>query len=102
VDALIQVKEAEPPVPDNLLRDKVLDAITQLRLRNLIQRNRELYFLQHDAQASEDREASRDYGRLTMEIALRKRRLELALNERSLSGRRQQEDSLVRVPVGTG
>jgi DNA primase len=102
VDTLVQVKEAEPPAPDNLLRDKVLDAITQLRLRNLIQRNRELYYLQHDAEASADREAIRDYGRLTMEIAMRKRRLELALNERSLSGRRRQEDSIVRVPVDAG
>jgi hypothetical protein len=102
IDVLIQVKEGEPPAPDDLLRDKVLDAITQLRLRNLVLRNRELYFLQHDAEASEDREAIREYGRLTMEIAVRKRRLELALNRRSLTGRRQQEDSLVRVPSGAG
>jgi DNA primase len=102
IDVLTQAEEGGPPVPDDLLRDKVLDAITKLRLRNLARRNQEISFLQHDAQASGDRNAFKDYGRLTIEIGVRKRRLEQAMNQRSISGRRQQEDSPVRVPVVAG
>jgi DNA primase len=99
VETLVRVQEMQPEVPTDLLRDKVLDAIMQLRIRNLQRKNRELRFLQEDAQNSGDRETSRSYVRLTSEIAVRIRRLQQAMNERSLAGRRQREDAAVRVPL---
>jgi hypothetical protein len=98
VDILVRFQKDQPEVPYDLLRDKVLDAITQLRIRNLRRQNQELRFLQEEAQASGDREAFRHYGQLTIEIAARIRRLQQAVNERSLAGRRQQVDAVVRVP----
>ena len=98
VDVLIEAREGQPLVPEDLLKDKVLDAITQLRLRNLHRQNYGLHFLQEEAQASGDREAFRRYGQLTSQIATRIGRLERAMNERSLSGRRQREDAAIRKP----
>jgi DNA primase len=98
VETLLRAQERQPPAQDDLLRDKVLDAITQLRIRNLRGQNRDLQFLQEDARSSGDREAFRSYGQSTIEITARIRRLEKARNERSVSGRRQQEDADVRVP----
>jgi DNA primase len=99
VEALLRAQEDQPPVPADLLRDKVLDAITQLRIRNLQAQNRKVRFLQEDALEAGEREAFRRYGQLTIEIAARIRRLEQAMNDRSLAGRRQREDVAVRVPV---
>jgi len=98
VDLLIEAREDQPPAPPDLLKDKVLDLITQLRLRNLQRQNYGLHFLQEEAQALGDREAFRRYGQLTSQIATRIRRLERAINERSLSGRRQREDAAIRKP----
>lgn len=97
MDTLIRVQENQPLAPDDLLRDKVLDAIARLRLHNLRRQNRELRFLQDEAQASGDQEMFRSYVQSSIEAASRIRRLEQAMNERSLSGRRQREDTAVRV-----
>jgi DNA primase len=99
VQVLIQAQQDQPPVPDELLRSDILDSITRLRLRNLQRRIHELRFLLQDAQASEDRKALREYGALNIQTITRIRRLEKALNRRSVSGRRQQEDAVVRVPL---
>jgi DNA primase len=92
LDRLLQTREGEPQVTDDLLKDKVVDAITQLRLRNLRRQNFELRFLLQDAQESGDREAWRSYLKLTNDLSRRIVRLEKAINERSISGRRQRED----------
>ncbi len=98
VDALLQVQESQPKVPEDLLADKVLDAITRLRLQNLRRQNQELHFLQDDAQAAGDRDTVREYVQSNVRVTLRIRRLEQAMSERSISGRRQREDTTVRVP----
>jgi DNA primase len=97
-DALIRERGREPQVAEDLLRDKVLDAIAELRLRNLKRQNFELSFLHRDAQASGDRETSREYGKLSNELIRRIRRLQKSLSERSISGRRQRDDVPVRIP----
>lgn len=100
VGALVQARANEPPAPDELLRDKVLDLFTGLRLRGLRRQAGEMRFLQEDAQAAADREAHRRYGKLIVELSLRIRRLEQSRDARSVSGRRRNEDALVRVPYG--
>lgn len=102
VDTLVRVREEQPEVAEDLIRDKVLDAITRLRLQNLRRRNQELRFLQDDAQASGDRELLRSYVQSNVAVTSRIRRLEQAINERSLSGRRQREDMAVRVLYDEG
>jgi DNA primase len=102
VQALLRAQEEQPPAPDELLRDKVLDAITELRLRNLRRRVEELRFLHEDAQISQDREAFQRYGRLNVDLSARIRQLQQAMNSRSFSGRRQQQDTAVRAPVVGG
>lgn len=99
VDALIHIQENQPPVTQDLLKDKVLDAITRLRLQVLRHQIRELRFLQDDAHASGDRDILRSYVQSNVEVTARIRRLEQAMNERSISGRRQQEDAAVRMPI---
>jgi DNA primase len=96
VDSLVQYREALPSVPEDLVQSQVVDAITNLRLRNLLRQNEELRFLQEAAQAVEDRDASRSYGQLTKELATRILRLQRSLNARSISGRRQHEDVAAR------
>lgn len=98
VDTLLHIQKDQPSVPGDLLKDKVLDAITRLRLHNLRRQIQELRFLQDDAQASGDRELLRDYVQANIAVTARIRRLEQAMNERSISGRRQKEDRPVRVP----
>jgi hypothetical protein len=100
VNDLVQARTNEPPAPDELLRDKVLDLFTGLRLRGLRRRADEMRFLQEDAQAAADREAHRRYGKLIVDLSLRIRRLEQSRDARSVSGRRRNEDALVRVPYG--
>jgi hypothetical protein len=102
VRILVRIQEAQPPAPEDLLRNQVLDAITQLRLRNLHRQNHELRFLHEDAQFSGDRESLREYGRLNIELITRIGRLQRSIGERSISGRRQQEDATVRVPFVEG
>ena len=98
VDNLLHIQKGQPSVPGDLLKDKVLDAIARLRLHNLRRQIQELRFLQDDAQASGDRELLRDYIQANIAVTARIRRLEQAMNERSISGRRQKEDRPVRVP----
>jgi hypothetical protein len=86
-------------VPDELLRNDVLDSIVRLRLRSLQRQIHELRFLLQDAQGSGDREALRDYGQLSIRATARIRQLEQALNRRSVAGRRQKEDITVRIPL---
>lgn len=98
IRVLAEFQAGLPTVAEDLLRNQVLDAITRLRLRNLRGQNRELRFLQDDAQASGDRELYRDYVQLSVGITARIRRLEQAMNQRSVSGRRQRDDAAVRGP----
>jgi DNA primase len=101
VDMLIQIQVKQPQVPEVLMKDKVLDAISRLRLQNLRRQNRELGFLQSDAQASGDPEAMRSHVESSIKVRARIQRLEQGMNERSLAGRRQREDAAVRVPLTT-
>lgn len=98
ISTLLQAREDQPPIPDDLVRNDAVDTVTRLRLRNLHRRNQDLHFLQQDAQASGNHEAVRNYGELIVSIAARIRRLEQSMNERSVSGRRQREDATIRVP----
>jgi hypothetical protein len=84
------------------LIDKVLDAITRLRLRNLRRQNHELRFLQSDAESLDDQEMLREYVQSIVKVTARIRRLEQAMSERSVAGRRQREDMAVRVPFAEG
>ncbi len=99
VDALVRVQKEQPEVPEELLRDQVLDAIARLRLRNLRRMNRELQFLQEEARTSGDQEIYRGHVQSIVENTMRIRRLEQAVNQRSISGRRQHEDTTLRVPA---
>jgi hypothetical protein len=100
VDALVRFQEALPPAPEDLVQSNLVDAITSLRLRNLRRQLEELRFLQEDAKQSGDRDTSRGYSQLTVELGMRFWQLERAMNARSISGRRQHEDAAVRVPFG--
>ncbi len=92
---LLQAQEGQPPVPDDLLQNDVLDAFTRLRLRNLQRQIQELRFFLEDAQ---DSEAAATYAPLISQTTTRIRHLQQAMNERSVSGRRQREDATIRVP----
>jgi DNA primase len=98
LDELVRAQESQPAAPENLLKDKVLDAVTQLRLRNLQHQIYQLRFLHEDAQASGDHEAYIRYGQLNVWITGRIGRLERDMNARSVSGRRQREDAAIRIP----
>jgi hypothetical protein len=100
IDALVQFQEALPPAPDDLVQSNIVDVITKLRLRNLRRQLEELRFLQEDAKQAGDRDTSRGYGQLTVELGMRFWQLERSMNARSISGRRQHEDTVVRVPFG--
>jgi DNA primase len=100
VEFLVKVQEGQPSVAEDLLRDKVLDAITRLRLQNLRRQIRELRFLQDDAQDAGDREMVRSYVEANVAITARIRGLEQAMNERTMAGRRQREDEAVRALAG--
>lgn len=95
VDLLVRAQEAQPRVPDDLLREKFLDAISKLRLRNLQREIDELRFLLEDSQG----QAASMYGPLITRTTLRIRRLQQAMSSRSLSGRRH-EDAPVRMSYG--
>jgi hypothetical protein len=99
IDRLVQPREQEPSVSGDLLQNKVMDAITALRLQNLQRRNRQLRFLHEDAQSSGDREAYREFARLNVELATRIGSLQQAMNARSVSGRRQRVDAPVRLTL---
>lgn len=102
LDTLVRIQQAQPTVAEDLLTDKVLDAVTRLRLRNLRRQNHELRFLQSDAESSGDKEMLREYIQPIVRVTARIRRLEQAMSERSVAGRRQREDLTVRVPIAEG
>jgi len=95
VQVLVGAQAQEPPAPETLLREGVLDAVTRLRLRNLQRQVHELRFLVEDAR---DAETAEVYGPLITQATIRMRNLQQAMNKRSISGRRQREDAAVRMP----
>jgi hypothetical protein len=95
VTVLLQAREGEPLVADSLLQNDVLDVVSRLRLRNLRRQIQELRFLLED---THDGETAVVYGPLITNTATRIRGLQQAMNERSISGRRQREDAAVRIP----
>jgi DNA primase len=96
---LVQAQQDQPPIPEELLRDHVFDSIARLRLRNLQRRVHELHFLEQDAQATGNREALRDYYQLNIQATRRIGQIQKTMNQRSMSGRRLQEDTAIRVPI---
>ncbi len=94
VDRLVAAQEAQPPATESQLRDDLADAVTRLRLQNLRRQVAEMKFLLEDG----DRHAAATYGPLITQATVRIRRLQQAMNARSLSGRRRQEDVPLRVP----
>jgi DNA primase len=96
ITTLLQAQQDQPLTPDDLVRNKVVDAVTRLRLQNLQREIYELRFLMEDAQESQ---TAASYGPLITRTTIRIRRLEQAMNERSVSRRRQREDVTVRVPL---
>lgn len=99
LETLLREHALQPRVPDDLLRDKVLEATLHLRRDNLFRRNRDLRFLQEDAQAAGDREATIGYGQTIRELSARIGRLDKAIEARSMMGRRRREDAALRVPL---
>ncbi len=97
VTALVGAQEKQPPTPDDLLQDDVLDTVTRLRLRNLRRQIQEMRFMLEDTQEATTAAA---YGPLITQATARIRRLQQAMSGRSISGRRQREDAAVRVPHG--
>ena len=95
VDRLVQAQEKQPEATDGQLRSDLMDAVTRLRLQNLRRQIAEMKFLLEDAG---DSRAAAAYGPLITQATVRMRRLQQALNARSLSGRRRQEDAPLRVP----
>ena len=98
VDVLAEAQNDQPEVAEDLLRDHVLDAIARLRLQNLRRQIRDLQFLQEEARAAGDRETYRSHVQSIIAYTARIRRLEQAMSERSISGRRRHEDTALRVP----
>jgi DNA primase len=97
VSYLLDTLARQPQAPDDLMKDKVVGAVIRLRLQNLRGKNEELRFLRQDAQTSGDRQAAMAFGELTREMTARIGRLEKALDERTMMGRRRREDAAVRV-----
>jgi DNA primase len=99
VTALVASQARRPPLAEEVLRNDVLDAVTRLRLQNL---RREVQSLRYLLEDPEDAAAAATYGPLIIQTTARIRRLQQALNERSVSGRRQREDAAVRIPFADG
>jgi DNA primase len=96
LDILIQAREDQPEVPEEMQREDIRDTLTRLRLRNLRRRMQELRFLLEDTQ---DSDVGAIYGPLITQATTRIRRLQKGLNERSISGRRRHDDAPIRVPL---
>jgi DNA primase len=94
VTVLVAFQAGRPPLADEVLRNDVLDAVTRLRLQNL---HREVQSLRYLLEDPEDAAAAATYGPLIIQTTARIRRLQQALNQRSVSGRRQRTDAAVRV-----
>jgi len=99
LDSLLQSHEAQPEAPDELLRDKVVEAMLRLRRDNLARRNRDLRFMQEDAREAGDREAQTGYGQTSNALSARIGRLDRAIEARSMMGRRRREDAALRVSL---
>lgn len=95
VTALLRIKESHPTLPREDLKDDTLSMVIRIRERNLQRRLRELRFLLEETPG---RDAAAMYGPSINQTMLRIRRLQKTINARSMSGRRRQEDALVRVP----
>ncbi len=95
VMTLVTAQADRPPLPAEVLRSDVLDAVTRLRLQNL---RREVQSLRYLLEDPDDVAAAATYGPLIIQTTARIRRLQQVLNERSLSGRRQRKDAAVRIP----
>jgi len=110
VEALLRAWKDAPEVPDGALQNDVAESAARLRLRNLQRQIQDLRFVMEDAgQAAAEPAAphpgslSRDgaeatFGPLIAQLAARIRRLQKALTDRSVAGRRQQTDVPVRTP----
>jgi small-conductance mechanosensitive channel len=110
VDVLLRARQDVPEVPDDALQNDVVESVARLRLRNLQRQIQDLRFVMEDARqgaaeagvpglgsgARDGGEAT--YGPLIAQLAARIRRLQKALTERSVAGRRRQTDVPVRVP----
>ncbi len=110
VDALLRARQDAPEVPDDALQNDVVESVARLRLRNLQRQIQDLRFVMEDARQTAAESgvpglgsAARDgseatYGPLIAQLAARIWRLQKALTEHSVAGRRQQTDVPVRVP----
>jgi hypothetical protein len=97
IDALLTAQKGGPEVADDVLRNDLLDTVMRLRIRNRQREIREMRFLLEDDRSSE---TAAIYGPRITDTTMRIRRLEQAIRDRSLSGRRQHHDEAVRVPLG--
>lgn len=80
---------SQPNLPRQRLLDDIVDSVLRIRLTNLETRARQLPALAQDAVAHGDGDEVQRYRKLMNEIGQQKRALERALNDRTLSGRRQ-------------
>jgi DNA primase len=99
IDALLAAQKSRPEVADEVLRNDLLDTVMRLRIRNRQREIRDMRFLLEDDRSSE---TATLYGPRITDTTMRIRRLEQAIRDRSLSGRRQHHDEAVRVPFGAG
>jgi DNA primase len=99
VDALLTARKGGPEVADEVLRNDLLDTVMRLRIRNRQREIRNMRFLLEDDRSSE---TAAIYGPRITDTTMRIRRLEQAIRDRSLSGRRRHHDEAVRVPFGAG
>jgi DNA primase len=98
VDSLIEAREQEPDAPDDLVHDKVMDAITRLRLQNLRRETEQMRFLLLDARSSMDDEGASTYSARIRETGARFHRLYQAMADRSVTHRRRDDHGIGRIP----
>jgi DNA primase len=94
---LMALDADRPPMPEDRVKDEVVDAVLRFRLRNLRHRIHDLRFLQQEAQQEPEDEAIVTYGQLVAQHSRQVGQLQRALDERSIMGRRRREDEYVRV-----
>ncbi|HSJ58359.1 MAG TPA: DNA primase [Anaerolineae bacterium] len=93
LNALLARQAGVPEIVDELLFGDLLDTVMRVRIQSLHRQVRETHFLLQD----EGKEARVIYAPQIKQAKERIHRLEQAINERSLSGRRRQHDAEVRV-----
>jgi hypothetical protein len=96
---LMELGSDRPSVPEDRLKDEVVDAALRFRLGNLRRRLRDLRFLQQDAQEDAEDEGIGTYGPLVAQHSRQVLQLERALDERTIMGRRRREDEYVRILI---